>query len=89
MIATFLGWLGAIAFTVCAIPQAVQCWRQGHSEGISILFLLVWLTGEVCMLSAIPLTYGWVSWLMVNYIGNTLSLLVIMRFRLWPRKNVT
>ena len=84
---TTLGWIGAIAFTLCAVPQAIQCWRQKHGEGISVLFLCVWLVGEVCMLIAIPCKYGWVWWLMMNYIGNTLSLLVIMRYRFWPKKD--
>ena len=86
MVAQILGWIGSLAFTLCAAPQAVRCWRQGHAEGLSSLFLCIWLMGEVCMLAAVPLQCGWVPWLMISYIGNTLCLLVIIRYHLRPRK---
>jgi len=86
MIATLLGWLGALAYSVCAIPQAVQCWRRGHGNGLSAGMLWVWLVGGVSMLIAIPLQCGWVPWLLVSYTGNTAALLVVMRYRFLPRK---
>jgi len=79
-----IGWIGALAFTVCAWPQAIQCWQQGHARGISKILLWIWLAGEVAMLIATPLKLGWISWLMMNYIGNTSALLVIMRYRFFP-----
>ena len=85
MTGEILGWIGAIAYAICAAPQAIQCWRQGHGIGLSAGMLWVWLIGGVGMLIAVPLKCGWVPWLMMSYIGNTAALLVIMRYRLWPR----
>ena len=89
MVAQALGWLGSLAFMLCAIPQAVQCWRQGHARGISPTFLCIWLIGEVCMLTAVPMQCGWVPWLMMGYIGNTACLLIIFHYYLFPRKDST
>lgn len=88
MVAQALGWLGSLAFTLCALPQAVQCWRQGHANGLSGCFLSIWLLGEACMLTAVPVQCGWVLWLMMGYIGNTACLLVILRYYLLPRKEL-
>lgn len=80
-----LGWIGSICFAVCGIPQAAQCARQGHARGISMLFLVLWLIGEICYATAMCMEFGWVWWMMTNYIFNTICLLVIFRYRLWPR----
>jgi len=82
-----IGWIGALAYSVCAAPQAVQCWRQGHGEGLSVGMLWVWLIGGVSMLVAIPLQCGWVPWLIASYFFNTTALLVIMRYRFFSRKD--
>ncbi len=42
-----IGWLGSILFAICAVPQAVQSYKQKHSHGISKAFLALWLFGEV------------------------------------------
>jgi uncharacterized protein with PQ loop repeat len=86
MIGEVLGWIGSIALAVCAYPQAVKCWRQGHGQGLSVFGLIVWTAGEIALVIATPLKCGWVPWLMANYIGNLLALAVILRYRFWPRK---
>ena len=86
MVAQIIGWIGSLAFTLCAFPQTVQCWRQGHAKGFSPIFLVIWLMGGVCMMIAVPLQYGWVPWLMMSYIGNTLCVIIILRYYLFPRE---
>jgi hypothetical protein len=83
-----LGWAGAICFAVCAAPQAVQSWRQGHSAGMSNMFLILWGLGEIFYTAATLLSFGPVFWLLFNYVMNFLCLLVICRYRWWPRKGV-
>lgn len=78
-----IGWLGSILFSMCAVPQAWQCYRQKHADGLSWTFLLMWLTGEI--LTAV---YVWPTQqypLLANYFFNGLCLLVILRYRMWPR----
>lgn len=80
-----LGWVGSICFAICAVPQAYLSYKLGRSEGISWLFLFLWLTGEICTIiyvlpkKDVPL--------LVNYFGNLLCLLVILRYKALPRKN--
>jgi hypothetical protein len=58
--------------------------RQGHSEGISKGFLLLWSLGEVFTLiyilpkADIPL--------LLNYSANIIFLIIIWKYKLFPRK---
>ena len=78
------GWVGAILFAVCAVPQAWMSYKQGHSDGISSYFIWSWFIGELCMivytvhLFSVPL--------LVNYTLNALLLLVIIRYKYFPRR---
>lgn len=77
-----IGWLGSILFSMCAVPQAWQCWKQKHADGLSWTFLLMWLTGEI--LTAV---YVWPTRqypLLANYFFNGLCLLIILRYKRWP-----
>ena len=42
-----LGWLGAVLFATCAVPQVIKTWETKKAEDLSWLFLLFWLFGEV------------------------------------------
>ena len=78
-----IGWLGGILFAACGIPQVIQCWRQGHSNGLDWTFLLLWLSGEVLtIIYVIPkLDYP----LLFNYTCNLMCLLVIIKYKSLPR----
>lgn len=77
------GWVGAFLFSICAIPQAWQCYRQGHGVGLSWAFLLCWLFGELLTTAYIWPKRDWP--LLVNYATNMACLAVIVRYKLWPR----
>ena len=42
-----IGWLGSILFAICGLQQAIQSYKQKHSNGISKAFLALWFFGEV------------------------------------------
>ena len=78
-----LGWLGAILFAACGIPQAVKCVTDGHSEGLSWAFLLMWLGGEI-----LTIVYVWPKsdWpLIFNYLFNLVCLAIMLVYKLKPR----
>lgn len=50
-----------------------------------MLFLLLWMIGEIFYATAMCIEFGWVWWMMTNYIFNAVCLMVIFRYRLWPR----
>ncbi len=80
-----LGWIGSICFALCGLPQAIKCVRQGNTQGLSTLFLTLWSVGSVCYIMAVWTEFGWVPWMMMNYIMNLIWLVTIFRYRLWPR----
>lgn len=75
----FIGWIGAVMLGLCALPQAIASWRNKDSSGISFLFLLLWLGGEVFTLVYIINTTQQLP-LMANYLFNILCLIVILRY---------
>lgn len=78
------GWIGSILLAVCAVPQAWLSWRQGHSNGLSALLLLLWGVGEAFTLvyTVAQADYP----LVVNYTCNLILIAVIARYKVWPRR---
>ena len=78
-----IGWMGAILFAICGLPQAIQCAREGHAKGLNWFFLLAWFWGEV-----LTIIYVWPKAdypLLFNYFLNLLFLVVILRYKIWER----
>tara|TARA_R110000868_G_scaffold87240_1_gene244124 strand:+ start:130 stop:402 length:273 start_codon:yes stop_codon:yes gene_type:complete len=81
-----IGYIGSICLALCAIPQAWLSYKQGHSQGISIYFLLMWTLGELfTLVYVIPMLN---APLILNYSGNVLFLAVIWKYKLLPKKSV-
>ena len=79
-----VGYIGSLAFALCALPQAFKSIGDGHSKGLSWGFLLLWLCGEVC-----TIVYSWGYWLLPllgNYVGNMIMLSIILYYKVFPRK---
>lgn len=78
-----IGWMGAVLFAICGLPQAIQCYREGHASGLNWFFLLAWFFGEV-----LTIIYVWPKSdypLLFNYFLNLLFLIVIIRYKIWSR----
>ncbi len=75
-----IGWVGSIAFAVCGLPQAWNCVKTRTAKGISAGFIALWFLGEVCYVVSILMKYGWVNWMMFNYISNIVSIVIISYF---------
>lgn len=78
------GYIGSICLALCAIPQAWLSYKQGHSEGVSVYFLLLWTFGEIFTL--VYVIYNLDIPLILNYVANLLFLSVIWKYRFYPRK---
>lgn len=81
MITEILGWIGSACFAACGIPQAWQCYRQGHACGVNDLFLTLWMLGEITYAAAVWMQFGWVWWMMANYLVNFVVISVIIGYR--------
>jgi len=78
-----IGWIGAISFSICGIPQAWMCFKNKHADGMSMYYLLLWLIGEICTIVYVVPTGNMP--LISNYIFNLVVLLIILRYKIWPK----
>ena len=76
--ADFIGWIGSIAFAFCGLPQAGECFKNRSAKGIHPVFVGLWLIGEVCYVVSVLMKFGWVNWMMFNYMANIFSIAVII-----------
>lgn len=83
--AEIFGWAGSFLLSTCSIPQAIQSWKQGHSEGLSVWMIWLWGAG---MASAFIYVAGKSDLpLMFNYGFNLVTVwAVIVWFKYFPRK---
>ena len=80
-----IAWIGSILLAICAAPQAYASWRQGHSDGISWIFLCVWGLGEI-HLALYSLYLAEVA-LFLNYASNIFFISIIARYKYKPRRD--
>jgi uncharacterized protein with PQ loop repeat len=81
-----IGYLGAILLAFCALPQAIMSIINGHSRGLSFMFLWMWYLGEMFMLQHVMATIGITGPLFWNYFINFILLTIIVWYRYFPRK---
>lgn len=79
-----IGWIGSILMSLCAFPQAVKAYREGHCEGLDMGFLMMWLIGDILLLFAISFNHP-AAFLLFNYVANLVFLVVILRYKIWRR----
>jgi uncharacterized protein with PQ loop repeat len=83
-----IGWLSGMLLSFCGVPQAWVCYRTGKSDGISNSFLAMWFAGEALVIPYV-LSFDKIPWpLIVNYGTNMAVILVIIYYKIWPRKDV-
>jgi len=86
--ADVIGWIGSVAFAFCGIPQAWECFKNRSAKGINPFFIGLWLIGEICYVVSVLMKFGWVHWMMFNYIVNIFSIAVITFYMMRDRKNM-
>ena len=76
-----LGWASAAALSLCGVPQAVRCARDGHARGLSGAFVVMWLLGEMGALAYL-LTKPSPTWpIVANYAVNLVVVAVISYYK--------
>jgi len=65
----FIGWLGAFLFAWCGLPQLIKAFRTKRVDGLSLIFLMMWLFGEFFSLIYVLFTAPRPP-LIFNYIFN-------------------
>ena len=80
-----IGWIGGICFSLCGLPQVLQCYRQKHAHGINMHFILLWLVGELLTLIYVIGSKIYSAPLIVNYVFNIMLICVILYYRVKPK----
>jgi uncharacterized protein with PQ loop repeat len=79
-----LGWIGSVLLAFCALPQAIESWRTGSSQGVAWGLLIMWGLGELFMILHVwPL--GDVP-LLLNYSANIILVGIIAFYKIFPRR---
>ncbi len=81
-----LGWIAGLLFAFCGLPQSIQAIKEGHAKGVNILFLYMWLIGEILMQVYVIVKHGFDMPLLVNYWINTVFCVIIAKYKHFPRK---
>jgi uncharacterized protein with PQ loop repeat len=81
-----IGWIGAICFAICGLPQCLKSVSDGHSDGIAWGFLILWFTGEVFTLIYVLPKMDWP--LIFNYACNLIFVGIIIRYKFRPRLTI-
>lgn len=82
-----IGIVGAICFSICAVPEAYLAYHRGRT-GLSQPFWWLWFTGEVCTIVYVSITNPDII-LISNYTFNLLCLLVIGKYLFFPKESNT
>ena len=78
MLIELIGWLGAILFATCSIPQVLQVYRTRRCDDLSMSFLQMWLWGELLSFAYV-LNNEQLQWpLITNYVFNILLVIYLV-----------
>lgn len=79
-----MGLIGSLLFATCAIPQAIECIKAGHSRGLNSFFLLAWAGGEIFTIAYVWPKQDWI--LLGNYFFNGLCVAIMLYYKIRERK---
>jgi uncharacterized protein with PQ loop repeat len=88
MIENIAGWGGSILLAICALPQAIESYKNKHANGITHGLLWCWMIGEFLTLLYLLLraqsTGDYDVPLIVNYATNIFLVAIIMKYKYFP-----
>jgi uncharacterized protein with PQ loop repeat len=79
-----IGWIGSLLLALCGLPQAIESFKNKHSNGLTWGFILMWFIGEICTFVYIIPKMDFP--LLVNYSANICFLIIIIYFKIYPKK---
>lgn len=79
-----IGWIGSLLLAFCGLPQAIESYKTKSSEGLTWGFIAMWFIGELCTFAYILPKMDLP--LLVNYSANILFLIIIIYYKINPRK---
>jgi uncharacterized protein with PQ loop repeat len=80
-----IGWIGSVCFALCGLPQVIKCVKDGHACNLSMVFLLLWLSGEILYVIATLSELGFISWMLFNYVVNIVCIVILVVYKVQGR----
>lgn len=80
------GTIATILFISGTVFQAYKSYKDGHSESMSYGLLWSWFLGLFLMLTYVIFKIGFDPILIVNYLGQLTMVMIIKRYKYFPRK---
>lgn len=75
--------IGSVLLALCALPEAIRSFKLKRCD-IGWGMLSMWLAGEICLVIFALQTVQYV--LLINYFANILFLVIMVFYKLFPRK---
>lgn len=75
-----IGWIGTQLLAWCALPAVLQVTSQGHADGYSVPFLLMWGFGELLTAYYVYKEHGFDKPLLINYFLNLAFISIIVYY---------
>ena len=72
---------GSISFAICGLPLVWTCIVNKHAKDVNNIFLILWSIGEVCYIVQVLVDYGFVIWMMFNYLLNIIFIVIILFYK--------
>jgi len=79
-----IGLAGSIFLCMCGVPQAWRSFKDKNSDGLALGFVILWLLGEVFMLTYVIIVHGKDISLLINYIFSAFTISIISYFKFFP-----
>ena len=84
-IVDYFGWIGTALLVISGLPMLWKTVKDGHAEGVSLLFLLAWFSGLSCMFIFSFLKMKGLI-LLLNYGISVIVVGIILCYKFKPRK---
>jgi len=81
-----LGYIAGILLAICSLPQVYKVIKDGNSNGISIWFLLIWVSGNISMQVYVINTRGWDFPYLISAWFSDICIFIMLKYKLYPRK---
>jgi uncharacterized protein with PQ loop repeat len=79
-----LGYIATFFVSAAALPQTIKAVREGHSRGVSGVFLSMLMVGFILMSLYLCLTKP-VYPVLINYVINMVLMGIVSYYKLFPR----
>ena len=76
-----IGILGSLSLALCGLPMLIKAVKEQHAKGVSSGFLILWLLGELLLVTYVLMTTAdWI--LLLNYGFNVVLVTAIVYYKL-------